>query len=122
MEFKLQTLVDSVIIDNEQKALYIGNFLDELKYLDIEQVFEHEPDFKQLNEVDKVYIVAMSHKLLNDSSLVVPGWIKKKEYVLDEPYFFLKTEGKMKLYLLMESPIEFKMRKLFVSSNVLERV
>lgn len=121
MENKLQTLINDIKMNNELKNLYVGNFLDEIKTMDISHMFNDEPVFNDLDKVDVAYIVAMTHKLLNDRKLLVPSWIEKKEYCLDKPYFWIRTEGKMKLYLLMESPLEFKIRNLFVSSNVLER-
>lgn len=121
MENKLQTLINDIKMNNELKNLYVGNFLDEIKTMDISHMFNEEPVFNDLDKVDVAYIVAMTHKLLNDRKLLVPSWIEKREYCLDKPYFWIKTEGKMKLYLLMESPLEFKIRNLFVSSNVLER-
>lgn len=60
MNRQLQNLIDNLIVHNEQKVLYIGTFLDELKYLGLEPVFELEPDFKDLNSVDTAYLVAMS--------------------------------------------------------------
>lgn len=121
MESKLQTLINDIKMNNELKNLYVGNFLDEIKTMDISHMFNEEPVFTDLDKVDVAYIVAMTHKLLNDRKLLVPSWVEKKEYCLDKPYFWIRTEGKMKLYLLMESPLEFKIRNLFVSGNVLER-
>lgn len=122
MENKLQTLINKMVVDDEHKNLYVGNFLDEIKNQDIECMFCNEPTFIGLDLIDTVYIVSMVHKLLNDKNLSVPEWVNKNEYCLEKPYFWIKTEGKMKLYLLMESPLEFKIRNLFVSNNVLERV
>lgn len=122
MKMELQTLITNMVNDSKRKNLYVGNFLDQIKNQDIELLFSDEPSFIGLEKVDIVYLVAMIHKLLNDRNLDVPEWINKDEYCLEKPYFWIQTEGKMKLYLLMESPLEFKVRNLFVSSNVLERV
>lgn len=72
MENKLQILIYNMIIDNERKNLYVGNFLDEVNNFKIKSMFADEPSFIGLNEVDAVYIVAMIHKLLNDQNLNVP--------------------------------------------------
>lgn len=121
MKNELQALITNMALDNERKNLYVGNFLDQIKNQNMEQLFCEEPSFIGLNQVDVVYVVAMVHKLLNDANLKVPDWVNKDEYCLEKPYFWIQTEGKMKLFLLMESPLEFKVRNLFVSNNVLER-
>lgn len=80
-----------------------------------------EPNFYDLSNISKAYIVTTLHKIIFARGLDVPIWIYDKKFMLKEPEFFLKSNGIMRLYLLFESPVEFKMRNLFVSENALER-
>ena len=50
----------------------------------------------------------------------VPEWVNDEDYFLSEPYFVGGLES-IKPFLLIESPLSFRIRNIFVSSNVLER-
>lgn len=121
MSTKLQKLINDMNSDYGRKNLYFGNFLDDVKKINMYHDFRIEPDFAGLSEIDTSYVVATVHKLLNDNNYVVPKWVKNRKYVLEDPYFAINTNSKLKLYLLYESPVEFKMRNLFVSKNAIER-
>lgn len=104
-----------------------GNFLDEY--------FSSAPEEKVLMLLGEpeaypdipiwiyAFLAGMVHKLSNDFSLVVPDWIFKDMYYLDEPYFSENvTNDHLKIYLMYTSPSEFKHRNIFTSEDTLKRV
>lgn len=67
------------------------------------------------------FLAAMVHKLCNDHEIECPAWVHRQNYVLNEPHFWLNAKGNLRYMLLAESPIEFKIRNLYVTSNTLSR-
>lgn len=109
----------------EQFAIHCGNFLDEFYRTSNEQrrvMVEREPE-AQSGFPDYVlpFLAAMVHKLCNDHAVECPAWVHKEQYTLKEPHFWLDAKGNLRLVLLTESPIEFKIRNLFVTANTLSR-
>lgn len=74
------------------------------------------------NKETSTFVAASVHFLARKYQLEIPSWVFKEQYILEEPYFSLKAKGDLRIVLLAESPIEFKMRNMFVSSNSLDRV
>jgi hypothetical protein len=67
------------------------------------------------------YISAMVEELCFRNNLVIPNWVFEKKYSLREPFFVGGLES-LKAFLLVESPLSFRRRNIFVSANVLSRV
>ncbi len=106
--------------------IHLGNFLDEF-YRSSEAVkndmVKAEPEyFKTISQQTYAFLAGTVEKLCNDSSIEPPGWIFKDEYVLKDPMFAMDAKGTFRLYLLVESPIEFVVRNIFVTENCLQRV
>lgn len=112
--------------DIEQFAIHCGNFLDEFYRSSPEQrqcMINQEPDADDcLPDHILPFLAGMVHKLCNDYAIACPNWIHKDCYVLNEPHFWLDAKGTLRFLLLVESPIEFKIRNLFVAANALTRV
>jgi len=67
------------------------------------------------------YLAATAEYLARCFKLEVPRWSLDPARVLDEPRFAMKThEGRM--FLLLESPSEFRARNIFISADSLTRV
>ena len=70
---------------------------------------------------DKAYIAAMVEELCVRNNLKIPAWVDDKKLFLKEPFFVGGLES-LKAFLLVESPVSFRRRNIFVSANVLTRV
>lgn len=106
---------------------YFGDFLD--YFYNIDTSFEDrvraitaEPLFDRVSDKDKAFIAASVHKLAIDYSLPRPEWIFDKQYFLKEPYFSNNAKGELRLVLLAESPLPFRIRNIYTSENTLSRV
>lgn len=66
------------------------------------------------------YVAAMVEELCFRNNIDSPGWVFDKKYRLKEPFFVGGLES-LKAFLLVESPISFRRRNIFLSQNVLER-
>lgn len=80
-----------------------------------------EPNFIKYEDWQKAFIAASVNKICDDYRVSNPKWVFKKEYFLKEPYFSLNTKSELRIYLLLESPVQFRMRDLYVFNNVLSR-
>jgi len=69
----------------------------------------------------RAYLAAVSEALCREAGLPPPDWTQKSDYFLKEPWFAGQLEN-LKAILLVESPIPFRRRNLFVSANALSRV
>jgi hypothetical protein len=122
--------ISTVDPTNRQSVLWLhlGNFLDyfykpsrtsdERLHLLVDEPQEY-PD---IPETTYAFIAATVHKLCNDYALTPPPWVFNKKYYLKKPYFSLNAKGDLRLILIAESPVQFKMRHIFTSANTLERV
>lgn len=75
---------------------------------------------KEFKDVD-AYLAAVTEYLCREAGLPPPDWTEKPEYFLKEPWFAGGLEN-LKAILLVESPIPFRRRNLFVSANAMTRV
>ena len=69
----------------------------------------------------RAYLAAVTETLCREAGLTPPDWTQKPDYFLKEPWFAGHLEN-LKAILLVESPIPFRRRNLFVSANALSRV
>lgn len=106
--------------------IHTGNFLDEFYRSDNEkrkQMVEQEPAFyPNLAPHILPFLAGMAEKLCNDYNLGCPAWVYLPQYYLKEPVFWMEAKGNLRLVLLVESPIEFRLRNIFTSANSLTRV
>jgi hypothetical protein len=101
----------------------IANFLDEFYSADLEtkkQMIEKFPLGKIKEKKHAAYVAAMVEDLCLNFNLEIPDWVFNKKYSLKEPYFVGGLES-LKAFLLVESPLSFRRRNIFVSENVLKR-
>jgi hypothetical protein len=67
------------------------------------------------------YLAGTAEYLARCFKLTVPRWSLNPARIADEPRFAMKThEGRM--FLLLESPPEFRARNIFISADALTRV
>ena len=76
--------------------------------------WERHPDIR-------AYLAAVTETLCREAGLTPPDWTQRPDYFLKEPWFAGHLEN-LKAILLVESPIPFRRRNLFVSANALSRV
>lgn len=97
----------------------LGNLLDEVKrnQLILEQI--EEPQFKE-DRLNSLFVSSI-HCLLNRLKMPVPMWILQKKFQLKDPYFPSGSNGVYRIFVLRESPAEFKLNNIFVGENFLDR-
>lgn len=67
------------------------------------------------------YLAAVAETLCREASLTPPAWTESPCCYLRRPWFAGELET-LKAILLVESPVPFRRRNLFVSANAMARV
>jgi hypothetical protein len=107
----------------EEIKYILANFIDEFNRAESgkkQKMVEKFP-FNDITDTRyTAYIAAMVEELCFRDNMEIPGWVWAKEYRLKEPFFVGGLES-LKAFLIAESPLPFRRRNIFVSSNVLNR-
>ncbi len=95
--------------------------------------FRHEPDIRLIEDeparlnsilnddgVADAYLASVAASLAHEQNWPAPVWARGSARALEKPFFAAKTP-KLKAVLLQESPVEFRIRNIFVSANALSR-
>ena len=85
------------------------------------RLITHFPFSQVTGKKYKAYIAAAVEELCLKNNLEIPAWIFNRRYFLKEPFFVGGLES-LKAFLIVESPLPFRRRNIFVSENVLHRV
>ncbi len=107
-------LVDA---DPENWALYLMNFVDDFRRSRDSRVLE-EP-FAPGNDRSAALLASTAESLCDEMYLDAPEWLSRVPAAV-EPYFVSGLEN-LKAISLVESPIRFRLRKIFVLENFLTR-
>jgi hypothetical protein len=70
--------------------------------------------------VHDAYLAAVAEHLALKFGLPVPAWVEQPDRFLAQPFFAGGLES-LKAILLVESPLAFRRRQIFVSANALSR-
>ena len=107
----------------KQIRYLLANFIDTFNQADMEnkiRMIENCPFPSIIKKRDKAYGAALVEELCVRNRLKIPAWVEDKKLFLKEPFFVGDLES-LKAFLLVESPVSFRRRNIFVSENVLNR-
>jgi hypothetical protein len=99
----------------------LREFLDEFYPADSARkarMIADRPD--QVGTVHDAYLGAVAEHLARRFNLPIPEWVDEPQRFLDNPFFAGGFED-LKAILLVESPLAFRRRQIFVSANALSR-
>ncbi|MHB8253446.1 MAG: hypothetical protein ACYDEV_07025 [Acidiferrobacter sp.] len=112
----------------ETSAMAMGEFLDAYYACDLitrPSMLEECPTSTDLSDpwktaVTDAYISAVAEALAYRDHFDAPSWVHYRQYFLEKPWFASSIPG-LRPLLLMESPVFFRRRNLFVSRNAWSR-
>ncbi len=101
--------------------LAVREFLDAWQAMDIvtkRDAIRDEPC--RIGDVRDAYLAALAEHLAQLDGFLVPDWTERPDRFLKSPFFAggLQT---LKATLLVESPLAFRRRLIFISANALSR-
>ncbi len=98
--------------------IHFFDFVDDFRFhKDVNAVFE--PFIFDNNQFDAL-LASTVEKLCEELNLAVPKWTKDVP-PCDEPFFVAGFEN-LKATAIVESPLLFRIRKIFVTNSFLQRV
>ncbi len=112
---KTKELIDG---DPENWALHLMNFVDDFRRNRDRGALENP--FDAGDERIAALLASTAETLCDEIKLDAPQWLSRVPAV-SHPYFVSGIEN-LKAISLVESPIRFRLRKLFVLENFLTRV
>lgn len=102
----------------------LGNFLDAFYLAPHEQRVAEAPELLNgahpSGQITDALLVAVAEHLCRRFSFRIPEWVYNRSRYLDRPFFALRAIA-FRATLLLESPMEFRSRNLFVTANALSR-
>lgn len=101
--------------------LAVREFLDSWQALDQARKLDairDEPD--RIGAVEDAYLAALAEHVAHMDGLSVPDWAERPDRFLKSPFFAGGLQS-LKATLLVESPLAFRRRLIFISANALSR-
>ncbi len=114
----IRELKQQILSDFPNWAIYLMDFVDDFRYYKHPQAVATgiEPG----NERIDALLAATVHYLCDELGLEPPNWVYEVPPCKD-PWFVSGMES-LKAIALVESPLQFRIRKIFVLENFLSRV
>ena len=114
----LKETKQKMLADSRWWKLYFYDFVDDFRRRrDLQMLAE---PFDLSDEKTDALLASTVEKLCDELELEIPLWIKKIP-AAKEPYFVSGLEN-LKAFLIVQSPLRFKKRNVFVSEDFLSRV
>jgi hypothetical protein len=111
-------------IDGDSFGRCLANFLDDFYATPRADALRlGPPELKGIveeGEVKDAYLAAVGEELARKYKLPHPAWVYEQGRVLHLPWFASDLQS-IRAVLLLESPLGFRSRNLFVSENALSR-
>jgi hypothetical protein len=115
---KLAETKQKMLADSRWWKLHFYDFVDEFRRVkDFQMIAE---PFELSDEKTDALLASTVEKLCDELKIEIPVWIKNVP-PCKEPFFVGGIEN-LKASLIVQSPLRFKMRNVFVSDDFLMRV
>jgi hypothetical protein len=111
----------------EQFGLNLRDWFHELRRLttrgSLRLAVSHRPprlrNRFQGGEIADAFLAAQVEFLCRHAGVLVPTWTRSPEYVLSDPWFgYSDASAGLRAILIRDSPVEFKNRNIFTSSEI----
>lgn len=118
--------VADLVLDGDAFDRCLANFLDHFYAAPNADALAETPPLLapksgEAGRIQDAYLAATAEELARAYQFSVPEWITSETRKLHHPWFASSLEA-LRAVLLLESPVGFRSRNLFVSQNALSRV
>lgn len=107
---------------------YCADLIDRIDYADNEEKLKitnsfpfPDDEYITCDKINSAYLAAVVEHLCRRDKIRIPEWVHDPKYFLQEPFFGGGLEN-IKSFLIVESPVAFRRRNIFVSENATVRV
>jgi hypothetical protein len=114
----LKSTTEKITAAPKHWRVWLMDFVDDFRYYkNVEMISE---PFKLIDEKTDALIASTVEYLCDELKIVPPKWLDKIP-PSSEPFFVAGIEN-LKATAIVESPLRFRIRKVFVTESFLERV
>ncbi|MBN1115197.1 MAG: hypothetical protein JXA66_07645 [Oligoflexia bacterium] len=117
----LRQIYSELACAGNDKSYYFAFLNDYLMKVPVylwKSITDYKPDFPE--QGDLAYVAALMEQTAHVRNLSTPSWCSDVK-ALDEP-FMASSIKKLRLYLLINSPVPFRKRNIFIDSSAGDRV
>ena len=97
------------------------NRADAPEKLRITEKFPFTEKFITEDKINAAYLAGVVEELCRRDGIRIPEWVHDQKYFLKSPFFGGGLEN-IKAFLIVESPLGFRRRNIFVSENAIVRI
>lgn len=112
-------------LESNQIEYFLGNFLDSFQKHPSREAFLLEPPLLKAKFSKGIiwdaYWAGVAEHLCYQEGFLTPPWIHHPNRFLKTP-FFASEASSLRATLLLESPISFRRRNIFITANALHRI
>lgn len=114
----LKETKEKINADSENWKLYFYDFVDDFRYCKSVDLISEAFEFN--NEKFDALLASTAEKLCEELSLEIPKWLS--EIPSCKTPFFVAGFENLKATAIVESPLHFRIRNVFVTESFLQRV
>ena len=118
MRLTLRQTKENIKQDPQWWCIHLMNFVDDFRYYK-DRLAVTEP-FERSDEKMDAVLASTAESLCDEIGIDPPGWLADVPACRD-PYFVADVQN-LKAISIVESPLRFRIRKIFVLENFLSRV
>lgn len=79
-----------------------------------------QPKLGEVGQIQDAYLAATAEHLAYANGFPIPAWVAGEERKLHKPWFASELAA-LRAVLILESPVAFRSRNIFISENALTR-
>jgi hypothetical protein len=114
----LRELKEQILANPQWWLIHFMDFVDDFRrYKDPQAIAE---PFELSDQKTDALLASMAESLCDEMGIEPPEWLARVP-ACQEPYFVSGLEN-LKAFSIVESPLRFRIRKIFVLENFLSRV
>jgi hypothetical protein len=114
----LRETKEKIVDDYPNWKLYFYDFVDDFRYSKDSKMIAEEFEFD--NEKIDALLASTVEKLCEELNIEIPKWLSKIPSC-KKPFFVAGFEN-LKATAIVESPLRFRIRNIFVTKSFLQRV
>ena len=77
---------------------------------------------KYQDNTEGAFYAGVVEMLAKEQDFKTPSWVYNKKYYLTEPVFMGGFKGEYRILIMIETPLIFKIRNIFIGKDTFERV
>ena len=106
---------------NEYRILWneVIRFVDDFRRNPNLEKIQKPPTYS--NNVAQAFYAGVVEELTKEQNMNTPMWVFSPKYYLQNPVFLGGLKGIYRIFIMLETPLSFKARNIFIGANTFDR-